>query len=142
MSRKIKRVLFWALFILFIGYTIAVDTSGTAIDKGEFFLTADAKKGKLLFQKYNCTACHQLYGLGGYMGPDLTNVMSQPGKGSDYVNAFLAHGTNRMPDFSMNSEERKVLIAFLTYTDHTGKSPVNGGAVIQPDGSITLPDEK
>ncbi|MBK8357424.1 MAG: hypothetical protein IPL13_19205 [Saprospiraceae bacterium] len=33
--------------------------------------------GKLIWQDYNCNACHQIYGLGGYLGPDLTNVYSK-----------------------------------------------------------------
>ncbi|HET6990878.1 MAG TPA: cytochrome c [Bacteroidia bacterium] len=141
MNLKVKRSIFLGLCLFFIAYSAAVDTVGTVVDKGETELTADAEKGKLLFQKYNCTACHQLYGLGGYMGPDLTNVMSQPGKGAVYVNSFLEHGTTRMPDFSMSKEERNELIAFLNYTDHTGKSSA-AGIKIQADGSITLPDEK
>lgn len=142
MNLNTKRKLFLGLSLLFIGYTVAVDTVGTATDKGLPELTSDAQKGKILFQKYNCVACHQLYGLGGYMGPDLTNVMSETGKGSVYINSFLEHGTKRMPDFSLSNQERLELIAFLNYTDHTGKSPVSGGTEIQLNGSITLPDEK
>ena len=60
-------------------------------------LTEEIKQGKMLWQKKNCTACHQLYGLGGYMGPDLTNVISSKGKGEIYAEAFIRSGTNTMP---------------------------------------------
>jgi nitric oxide reductase subunit C len=76
-------------------------------------------KGKLLFQKYNCTACHQLYGLGGYLGPELTTLMSQAGKGERYAQAILKTGTQRMPDFKLTDEEIASLICFLKYVDAT-----------------------
>lgn len=139
MKTRNKKILFWGLCIVFIFYTIAVDTTGTAADRGEPRLTAEAKKGKLLFQDYNCTACHQLYGLGGYMGPDLTNEIST--KGAAYADAFLRKGTDRMPDFNLSDEERNSLIAFLTYADQTGQSPANNASV-NSNGTIRLPYEK
>ncbi|CAN5293222.1 hypothetical protein BH09BAC5_BH09BAC5_09810 [soil metagenome] len=141
MKVKHRRILFWSLILLFAVYSIVVDTSGTSADSGNKYLTTEAKHGKLLFQKYNCTACHQLYGLGGYMGPDLTNVISQQGKGAAYVNAFLTAGTVRMPDFHLNETEKQELISFLTYVDKTGYSPAFG-AKVNSDGSIILPDAK
>ncbi len=141
MTLTSKRVIFWTLCLLFAGYTLAVDTKGTVKDKGEQFLTEDAKKGKLLFQKHNCTACHQLFGLGGYMGPDLTNVISQEGKGAAYAEAFLISGTARMPDFKLTEAERKQLVSYLEYVDKAGTSPVYN-AKINPDGSIELPGEE
>lgn len=99
-------------------------------------MTAEAQKGKLLFQKYNCTACHQLYGLGGYMGPDLTNVMSKEGIGEMYVRAFLQNGTQRMPNFNFSEDEIKSLVGYLKYVDKTGISPVKNFE-INYDGTIT-----
>ncbi len=124
MSLQTKRIIFGILFSFFLLYTIAVDTIGTAQDKGEHWLTEKAKRGKLVFQEYNCTACHQIYGLGGYMGPDLTNVISAPGKGPIYAKAFLQGGTVKMPNFNLSDEKMDELIAFLTYIDKTGISPV------------------
>ena len=99
-------------------------------------MTEGAQKGKLLFQKYNCTACHQLYGLGGYMGPDLTNAMSRSGIGEMYVRALLQNGTERMPNFHLSEEEIKSLVAYLKYVDKTGISPVKKFE-INYDGTIT-----
>lgn len=124
MTKQTKRLIFGILFAFFIIYTFAVDTIGTSQDKGERWLTEDAKKGKLVYQEFNCTACHQIYGLGGYMGPDLTNVISATGKGPAYAKAFLQGGTQRMPNFNLSEEKMKQLIAFLTYIDKTGISPV------------------
>lgn len=99
-------------------------------------MTEDAENGKLLFQKYNCTACHQLYGLGGFMGPDLTNAMSKQGIGELYVSAFLQGGTQRMPNFHLSEDEIKSLVAYLKYVDKTGISPVKKFE-INYDGTIT-----
>lgn len=81
------------------------------------------------WQSKNCQACHQLYGLGGYMGPDLTNIASAQGKGALYMEAFIRKGTGRMPDFHLNDSEINHLIRFLTWVDKSGKSRVPGSAV-------------
>jgi nitric oxide reductase subunit C len=132
-----KRLLFWSLFTSFIIYTAIVLTHATDEDKGTAYLTAEAKQGKLLYQKYNCTACHQLYGLGGYMGPDLTNVISTKGKGELLARAFLKTGTQKMPNFNLSDEEINALIAYLTYVDKTGISPVRDFS-INADGTVEL----
>ena len=119
-----KRIIFWSLVVFFLIDSFFVYTSGTEIDKGKNYCTTAAKEGKLLFQKYNCTACHQLYGLGGYMGADLTNVISTEGKGPLYAKAFLQGGTQRMPNFNLTESEMASLVAYLTYVDKTGISPV------------------
>ncbi|HPH23772.1 MAG TPA: cytochrome c [Chitinophagaceae bacterium] len=80
----------------------------------------DADAGKLIWQKYNCNACHQVYGLGGYLGPDLTNVYST--RGSKYIQAFLKTGTGAMPQFNLTETETSMLLAFLKTTDASGKS--------------------
>lgn len=75
-------------------------------------------KGKKLWQEKNCNACHQVYGLGGYLGPDLTNVYSSRSKA--HIQAFLKTGTNVMPDFGLNDEEIKNIIAYLKSMDTSG----------------------
>ncbi len=80
----------------------------------------DADSGKLIWQKYNCNACHQVYGLGGYLGPDLTNVYSL--KGKDYIQAFIQTGTGAMPEFHLSKKETKAILAFLKDIDESGKA--------------------
>ncbi|MEI6062944.1 MAG: hypothetical protein WCR72_19730, partial [Bacteroidota bacterium] len=55
---------------------------------------------------------------------DLTNVISAPGKGPLYARALLQVGTARMPNYHLTGEEMDELVAFLTYADKTGVSPV------------------
>ena len=76
--------------------------------------------GKLVWQKYNCNSCHQLYGLGGYLGPDLTNVYSSRSK--EYIKSFLINGTATMPKFNVNEYEINSLIQYFRSIDNSGKS--------------------
>lgn len=108
----------------FIGYSTLVYTSGTEYQIGEEMLTGSAKRGKLVFQKYNCISCHQIYGLGGYMGPDLTNVMSDEAKGRSYAEVFIQFGTTKMQRFEMSEKERKELLDYLEYVGNAGHYPV------------------
>ncbi len=39
----------------------------------DYLADADLSKGRALFQK-NCASCHQLFGEGGQLGPDLTGA--------------------------------------------------------------------
>ena len=141
MSGNLKRVIFWSLVLLFITDTAIIYCSGSDYDFGKAFLTDDSKKGKLLFQEYNCISCHQLYGLGGYMGTDLTNVISTVGKGETYAKSFLSYGTQRMPNFHLNRDQIKDLLAYLTYVDKTGISPVINFET-KLDGSIMQKDSR
>lgn len=124
MSTILKRTLFWSMVFFFLVYTIVIYSSGAEESDSSHYLTVEAKAGKLVFQQYNCIACHQVYGLGGYMGQDLTNVMSAQGKGEHYVKAFLQSGSQKMPNFNLSEDEMSALIAYLNYIDKTGISPV------------------
>lgn len=138
MPTATQRLIFFSLLALFILHSFFVYTHGTEEDKGREFRTESADRGKLLFQKHNCIACHQLYGLGGYMGPDLTNVISAQGKGAPYAKAFLMSGTQRMPNFHLNENEINDLLEYLTYIDKTGLSPVKK-FTINIDGTVSQP---
>ena len=109
--------LFLFLFGAFLLYSWFVYTDGTRI--GIPAMNASAIRGKQLYQRHNCTACHQVYGLGGYLGPELTTVMSQKGKGEAYVRAILKTGTARMPDFHLTDAETADLSEYLRHIDGT-----------------------
>ncbi len=95
-----------------------------------------AQKGKLLWQHKNCTSCHQLYGLGGHLGPDLTNVAAI--QTDAYIKAFLRTGTTVMPDFRLSEEEINALLEFLKYTNTTGKASPEL-FIKNIDGTISAP---
>ena len=85
--------------------------------------------GWKLWQDKNCQGCHQLYGLGGYLGPDVTNTMSEPGKGPLYMQTLIKYGTGRMPNYNLNDTEVNHLVSFLAWVDKSGKSKIPQDAV-------------
>jgi nitric oxide reductase subunit C len=116
----IKVVAFISLFVTYLVYSIIVYTKGT--EKATSLSAAEQcniKKGSHLFQQYNCTSCHQLYGLGGYLGPELTTAYSDPARGELYMKVFLQAGGPRMPNFHFKEEEINALISFLKYVDES-----------------------
>lgn len=86
-----------------------------------------ARKGWGLWQDKNCQSCHQVYGLGGYMGPDLTNVASKRDK--KYLHTFIKYGTGRMPNLGLSDIEVDNMVAWLQWVDKTGQSKVAAKAV-------------
>lgn len=87
----------------------------------------------MVWQKYNCQSCHQLYGLGGYLGPDLTNLVSQQGKSDEYIAGIIRSGTKQMPAFSITDDELQQLIQFLNTINLSGKANPSDYK-ISPDG--------
>ena len=131
-----KQFLFTALIIAFMAYSVMVYTAMPNVVQ-ERPLSAGAAHGQILYQEYNCVACHQFYGLGGYMGPDLTNVISM--KGPEYARAFIASGSVRMPDFDLSEAEVESLLEFLNFVDGSGQYPAEyheiywSGAYVESD---------
>lgn len=111
------KYVFFLLCLAFALYSISIYLRPAHVADPE---AASLAEGRLVWQKYNCQSCHQLYGLGGYLGPDLTNVYSAKGKGELFIRAFLRAGTKQMPAFHLSTEEEKNLITFLKATDASG----------------------
>jgi len=116
MSLSRKRGILICLVILYLVANYFVYTSATATTEP---INDSARSGRLVFQKYNCVACHQIYGLGGHMGPDLTNVMTE--KGEPYVRSFVENGTQRMPKFEMSTQELDDLVSYFDYLGKTSE---------------------
>jgi len=84
------------------------------------FNRGKASEGRLVWQSYNCQSCHQLYGLGGYLGPDLTNIISNSNKSRKIIQAIVGSGTKQMPAFNLSDIEMDKLIEFLKSVDASG----------------------
>lgn len=108
------------LVALFIIYTISIYLFGTK--KEQLPPSEQALAGWHIWQEKNCQGCHQLYGLGGYMGPDLTNTFSE--KGPEYIKVFSKFGSGRMPVFNLSDSEANHVNAFLQWVDKSGKSAI------------------
>ena len=122
MAPPIRRRILALFCTAFAAFSLYVYTGGTHLANTPP-LSAKVQAGLGLFQAKNCVACHQFYGLGGYMGPDLTNVVSAPDKGVPYIRAMLKHGTTRMPDFGLTDGQIDALVAFLRFVDASGRYP-------------------
>lgn len=114
------KVKFWVLIILTVGFLAYSFVLYSSYMPEPERANEMAQRGKLLWQQKNCTACHQLYGLGGHLGPDLTNVYSN--RTEAYIRAFLKAGSPVMPDFKLSKNEMDDLVEFLKYTNQTGIS--------------------
>jgi nitric oxide reductase subunit C len=111
-----KLFIITVLVVAFAGYSFYLYSALPAMNQ----YNQDADSGRLTWQKYNCNACHQVYGLGGYLGPDITNVYSS--KGGVYIRAFLKTGTSIMPDFHLSEKEINDLTSFMKAIDASGRS--------------------
>jgi nitric oxide reductase subunit C len=123
------------LLIFFSIYNFTIYTSKT--DYGKVHLSEKAIKGENIWLKNNCNSCHQIYGLGGYLGPDLTNVYSNKNKNEYYLKAMLNSGVKTMPKFRFNSDEKEELIQFLKEIDQTGYYP-NIDAKLESNGWVSI----
>ena len=117
-----KRI-FFVLFVCFIAFSVWIYAiplfSPSQYSEKELHLVAE---GRLVWQKYNCHTCHQLYGLGGYLGPDLTNVYSRSGNNEHYIRGIVKSGVKQMPAFEISEEEMNALLQFLKNVDQSGTS--------------------
>ena len=117
-----KRI-FLVLFVCFIAFSVWIYAiplfSPSSYSEKELHLVAE---GRLVWQKYNCHTCHQLYGLGGYLGPDLTNVYSRSGNNEHYIRGIVKSGVKQMPAFEISEEEMNALLQFLKNVDQSGTS--------------------
>jgi nitric oxide reductase subunit C len=109
--------LFFILVTTFLIYTFYLYAN---LPFKQVSVSTESLKGKEIWQEKNCNACHQIYGLGGFLGPDLSNVYSL--KSPDYIKAFIINGTDIMPKFNLSNEEINCLIAYLKSVDATGKA--------------------
>lgn len=119
----LKIAAFIVLFFLYAVYSVIVYTKGT--EKNFTYSNAEWQKinrGKDIFQEYNCISCHQLYGLGGFLGPELTTAYSDKLRGELFMKTFLKNGGPRMPNFHFKDEDIDAIVSFLKYVDTTAVS--------------------
>ncbi|MCC7018829.1 MAG: cytochrome c [Ardenticatenales bacterium] len=136
-----RRAIVAVLVLLFVVQTVLTWTTSTAVPTERGGLSQQARRGRQWYQEFNCTACHQFYGLGGYMGPDLTNVTRAKGKGPEYTKAFILHGTARMPNLGVDKSQADDLVAYLDAMAASGTYPIRA-ANLTPYGTYKemIPD--
>ncbi len=71
-SPATRRTMVVALALAFVVQTGLVYTDDTADNLPS--LSEEAQEGWWLWHHHNCQSCHQFFGYGGFLGPDLTNA--------------------------------------------------------------------
>lgn len=106
--------------IAFLDWIDKVDTNGWPPKPILAVATAakSASAGQMLFRANDCGACHQIQGLGGTAGPDLTHVGSERPDVEWHIKHLKAPDTvvpgSAMPDFAqLSDEELKALAEYL-----------------------------
>lgn len=112
-----KTLVFCLLCSCFVCYSFYLYGN---LDDSPIQNTAKADHGKRIWQENNCIACHQIYQLGGYLGPDLTNTYST--KGPEYIKVFVKNGTAVMPKFNLDETALEALVTYLKEIDATGSA--------------------
>lgn len=104
------------LVAAFVGQTALVYADPTAEEAPP--LMGIALQGRRIWLDNNCQACHQIYGFGGFLGPDLTNAASRISR--ERLETVLTVGAGQMPAWGFSVEEIDALEAFLRALDRTG----------------------
>jgi nitric oxide reductase subunit C len=130
LSKKQARAFFLGgtavTFLIFIGLTVfSLSAAQDQTNRKE--LTAQAIRGKKIWEKNNCMGCHTILGEGAYYAPELTKVIDRRGAG--YVKAILMspvpwqpHG-RKMVAYKMSSSDADDVVAFFKWI---GNIDLNG----------------
>jgi len=78
-------------------------------------LSDEAVRGRQIFHDNACQVCHQLYGQGGFLGPDLTNAASRVDEAR--LVSLLTIGSGQMPAFQLDEAQIWDLQSFLQELD-------------------------
>ena len=73
--------------------------------------------GRQLFVEKNCIVCHAIGGIGAKSGPDLLGVTKQHSPewlDEQLVNPDLVYPGSSMPEYDLETNARKALVAFMT----------------------------
>ncbi|HJM58738.1 MAG TPA: cytochrome c [Planctomycetota bacterium] len=116
MEPSSRKLMVMSLIGIFAGQTWLVysDPAGRVAPP----LSELALEGRKVWHDYNCQSCHQLFGFGGFLGPDLTNLAEEMTPARYEV--ILTEGRGLMPSLDLKAEECDAIAAFLTEIDATG----------------------
>lgn len=108
-----------ATLIVFLASTFALQSWFVYSDApGAIRLEGAALDGRRIWHTHNCQSCHQLYGFGGFLGPDLTNAATRIT--DERLHSILSVGAGAMPAYHLALDERAALGAFFEAMARTG----------------------
>lgn len=115
------RVFVLVIASLFVSLLVFM-TTGPKDKAPNIRFSAQALLGKKIWQDNQCSSCHAIYGLGGHLGPDLTNVLGR--RSEPYIRWILPSGKNKMPAFSFNKREIDGLFSYFETLQQSGVYPL------------------
>ena len=105
-------------------------------------LIPSSQYGQQLFVEKNCIVCHSIGGVGAKTGPDLAGVTKRHSLewlDEQLVNPQLVYPGTSMPEYDLEANQRKALVAFMTTATpedakeimaHHGRAPTPEDAAI------------
>ncbi len=84
-------------------------------------LSALERRGLAVWRQNNCQACHQIHGFGGFLGPDLTNRVTDAEPDVQF-RSILVVGLLSMPALDLSRKEQDAVLAWLRKLDRSGRS--------------------
>ncbi len=113
--KSLNRVLILVFFNIMVATTVILTAGHKATGPTNL-------SGAEIWRSKNCAACHSIFGLGGHIGPDLTNAYGS--KEPDYLDYVLKDGIRKMPNFELSEAERTELIHYLKHINSLGEYPL------------------
>jgi nitric oxide reductase subunit C len=124
----LRKLLLGSLVTAFCGQTALVYFDQTA--DASPALSELAVRGRQIWHQRNCQVCHQIYGFGGFLGPDLTNAA--PRLSRERMDQVLTSGNAQMPAFHLAADEIDAIAAYLRELDRTGTGVARQGTALDP----------
>ncbi len=124
-----KKVLMFCLTLAFV-----VQSALVYSDDRREPLSEEALKGRSLWHRNGCQVCHQIYGQGGFLGPDLTNVASSIER--TRLESLLTVGSGQMPAYGFSSEQVSQMVSYFEALDRPdlGRGQLRMGTTLEGSG--------
>ena len=104
-------------------------------------LSGPARNGKEIFDAVGCLGCHKVYGQGGTIGPDLSNLATQ-GRSAEWLRTQIRDPkannlhSQMFPFDYLSDQQVGDLVAYLQTLSSTG-TPPGAASVVAPSVSLT-----
>lgn len=137
MQPGLRKALLTGLLASFAGQSALVYLDDTATP--EMRLSEEGVSGRRLWHRFNCNVCHQIYGFGGFLGPDLTNAAPRLSRAR--LDEVLTIGTAQMPAFHLDADQITAIETFLHELNDTGIGVARRWKPLPPHEVLAAIDE-
>ena len=103
------------IMMAFLVAAFAVQTALVYSDEPTGAIDDAAVRGRQLWHDNGCQVCHQFYGQGGFLGPDLTNAYRRVD--TVRLKSILTIGSGQMPAFDFTAPQIQDFRSFLKAMD-------------------------